>query len=88
MMNRLANQVHDRLIDGLVDLWMSLFSADNVAASSVPAAVFVGVVGGLIMIIFLMLFFMMCVIGVVRQQQRNKDSEGEHTNNNCKHATQ
>ena len=53
------------------------------AAASVPAAVFVGVVGGLIMVIFLMLFFMMCVIGIVKQQ-RNKDGEGECTNNNRK----
>ena len=41
------------------------------------------VVGGLIMVIFLMLFFMMCVIGIVKQQ-RNKDGEGECTNNNRK----
>lgn len=53
------------------------------AAASVPAAVFVGVVGGLIMVIFLMLFFMMCVIGIVKQQ-RNKDGEGECTNSNRK----
>jgi len=46
------------------------------AAASVPATVFVGVVGGLVMIIFIMLFLMMCVVGAVRQQ-RNKDKESE-----------
>ena len=46
------------------------------ATASVPATVFVGVVGGLVMIIFIMLFLMMCVVGAVRQQ-RNKDKESE-----------